>query len=115
MITGRAWGRVDMVRRMRLNRKFGASFKRWQRLHPNFMTPNLVRFEKIGEWIVELSRGTGFEDEPLFGVTVLKKLPTRGYVSMGGEVFTTREMADLYLRDSVNKIVRSGSWSKGKG
>lgn len=48
-------------------------FKTWQKEHPNFMTPNIVKAEQIDDkYIVELSEGTDFEHKPFFGVTVIE-------------------------------------------
>jgi len=48
-------------------------FTEWQKEHPNFVTPNLLEYDKIGKYVVELSEGTGIKNEPIFGVTLLEK------------------------------------------
>ena len=37
----------------------------------NVITPHIRDYKYAGDLIVELSEGTGFEDEPIFGVTVV--------------------------------------------
>ncbi len=38
----------------------------------NMMTPDIIKFGESGGFIFELSEGTGFNREPIFGVTVLE-------------------------------------------
>jgi len=38
----------------------------------NFMTPDVVKYVKIENGVVELSEGTGFRHEPIYGVTVVR-------------------------------------------
>lgn len=43
----------------------------------NIMTPNIIEFGEVGDnynLVYELSEGTGFSGEPVFGVTVLEVL-----------------------------------------
>ena len=48
-------------------------FIEWQREHPNFITPDLLKYDKMGNYVVELSEGRGFTNKPIFGVTLLEK------------------------------------------
>ena len=47
-------------------------YKRWQKDHPNFITPDLIKAKEIGGNIVELSEGTDFDYNPMFGVSVIE-------------------------------------------
>lgn len=48
-------------------------FRKWQKQHPNFMTPHIIHLAEIaGVFIVELSEGTDFNHNPIYGVTVFK-------------------------------------------
>ena len=38
---------------------------------PNFMTPQIIERGRSGDWAWEISRGRGFEDEPIYGCTFL--------------------------------------------
>lgn len=38
---------------------------------PNMMTPNILDYIDAGKYIVEVSGGRGFDNDPIFGVTVL--------------------------------------------
>lgn len=41
----------------------------------NIMTPHVMRYKHVGDKIVvELSEGTGFSDDKLYGVTVVRKV-----------------------------------------
>lgn len=48
-------------------------FRKWAREYTNFMTPNIIKLYEKGNKIIEVSSGTGFEHEPIFGVTVATK------------------------------------------
>jgi hypothetical protein len=37
----------------------------------NIMTPETVEYVRIGDWAVEVATGTGFDYEPIWGVSVL--------------------------------------------
>ncbi len=39
----------------------------------NIMTPEILQFGVSGKYAYELSQGTGFKREPIFGVTVLRR------------------------------------------
>ena len=39
---------------------------------PNFMTPNPVTYGKRGRLCYEISRGTGIDGRPMYGVTVIE-------------------------------------------
>jgi len=40
----------------------------------NIMTPHIVEYGNSGRFLFEISEGTGFDREPIFGVTVLELL-----------------------------------------
>lgn len=44
-------------------------FFEWQKKHPNFMTPNVLKIQQIGNSIIELSQGLGFEHKKIYGVS----------------------------------------------
>jgi hypothetical protein len=39
----------------------------------NFMTPQVIKYLKIKDGAVEISKGAGFSGEMMYGVTVVKK------------------------------------------
>lgn len=47
-------------------------FRRAYNGQPNFMTPNPVTYGKRGRLCYEISRGTGIDGRPLYGVTVIE-------------------------------------------
>ena len=66
---------------------------------PNFMTPNLVKLETIGDYIVEVSEGSGLEPGTrLYGVTVLELDGTRTDLSRS---FPNPEAVAGYLETLV--------------
>ena len=46
-------------------------YKRWQKEHPNFITPHILSVKQRDDFFVELSEGTGMEHQPIFGVSIL--------------------------------------------
>jgi hypothetical protein len=52
--------------------EFFKQFRAWQKKHPNFMTPEVVDIAVVGDTAIEVSSGTGMENEPIFGVTKIQ-------------------------------------------
>lgn len=48
------------------------TYRKWQKEHPNFMTPELVKYERKGNYIIELSEGEDFNHKPFYGVSIIK-------------------------------------------
>lgn len=67
--------KVSRAKKVRILRSMliGEAFDKWQRKHPNFMTPAVEKYTVVGNRIVELSSGLGMENEPIYGVTVLEQ------------------------------------------
>ncbi len=71
-------------------------FRVWQRNHPNFLTPEIVDLLAVDGFVIEVSRGTDFQRNPIFAVTVAR------WVS--GNDFTTQEHRFTELsRDPINR------------
>jgi hypothetical protein len=64
----------------------------------NLMTPDVIRYINTDKYIVELSQGTGFGGEDIFGVTVLNKR-TNGAELELDQMFYSREFAEAYIAD----------------
>ena len=48
------------------------AFKLWQKKYYNFMTPDLISLDIFdNNYLIELSRGTGINQNIIFGVTVI--------------------------------------------
>jgi hypothetical protein len=47
-------------------------YRDWARTHYNFMTPKILKVERVGDFFIELSEGEGFGGESLFGVSVIR-------------------------------------------
>jgi len=79
---------------------FISDFRRWAREHPNFMTPHILKLSQRGNFIIELSEGSGFDHKPIYGVTVIEhinndfKTDTREYGKM---FFTMQEAEDYFI------------------
>ena len=85
--------------------------KRYSQGAKNFMTPHIVGYGKINCNVAyELSSGRGFENDTIYGVTVLsfnpKKQTTRSLhdASKGG--FSSKVKAESYIGGLVNKFKR---------
>lgn len=79
-------------------------FSGWQVRHPNFMTPHVDLILTKGNRVVEMSSGTGFKDEPIFGVTEFEYLGgTKQFKNTGkGKMFMKKFLADAYA-DKIHK------------
>ena len=56
-----------------------STFRQWQKDHPNIMTPHIISITRKGSnKFIELSEGTGFSGENIYGVSVIDKTP-EGY------------------------------------
>jgi len=56
-------------------------FRKWQRKHPNFMTPDILKLKKVSDkHLVELSKGRGIDGENIYGVSVLERTKEGGFV-----------------------------------
>jgi DNA-binding transcriptional regulator PaaX len=55
----------------------------------NIMTPNVLSYHKLPNGAAELSKGTGFHEEPSFGVTVVRQAPN-------GETSRDRESSRVF-------------------
>lgn len=40
---------------------------------PNFMTPEVLSYKESKDYWVEVSKGEGFDHQPIYGVTVIRK------------------------------------------
>lgn len=64
-----------------------SEFRKWQRQHPNFMTPSVLHVKQVGNYFVELSKGRGFENDDIFGVTAIGYKGNGEFTSQTGEDF----------------------------
>lgn len=46
-------------------------FRSWQKKHPNFVTPEVIKAKKKGNKFIELSQGWGFNNDRIYGVSVI--------------------------------------------
>jgi len=85
----------------------GMDYREWQKEHPNFITPELLKYKTIGNYVVELSRGTGIKNEPIYGVTLLEREDTGFSTSIGTDIskpfFNSRE-AENYFANLVEAV-----------
>lgn len=73
-----------------------AVFNRVYNGKANFMTPNAWEFGKRGKMVWELSTGTGFRDQRLFGVTVIELPNTKRHDL--SQCFDSAEAAKAYIK-----------------
>ena len=95
-------------------------FRKWQREHPNFMTPTLQKFEVIDNHVVELSRGEGFDYEPLYGVSLLSREGENnfstyaGYTSGVSSAFRDYKKAEEHFDDIVDAVQKCRPYENEK-
>jgi len=46
-------------------------FRKWNKEHKNFMTPNILKVKQKENYFLELSEGTGFNNNKIFGVSLI--------------------------------------------
>lgn len=63
----------------------------------NFMTPQILSHWISGDYICELSQGTDFDNNRIFGVTVVNGLEMTHNHELS-KVFNSRKEAMLYIR-----------------
>lgn len=74
-------------------------FRRWQADHPNFMTPYILEIIQRGNTIIEISEGTGFEHDAIYGVSILDWNGVTFQTRMsGGQMFRSLAEARAYAR-----------------
>lgn len=47
-------------------------FRHWQKEHPNFMTPHVIKTIEHKNYIIEVSEGTDFNHKNIYGVSLIK-------------------------------------------
>lgn len=68
----------------------------------NILTPRILGFYNPSHYTVELSEGTGFDNEPIFGVSVVD-LDTQEHNHGLSKMCTTKPEALTYIK-SLNKL-----------
>ena len=86
----------------------------------NFMTPDLIRYQDCDNgYLIELSIGRGFDNDKIWGVTVLNSDGTRTHDTDLSQMFHSRGGAerhittvacDQHIYVDVDPIVGSGKW-----
>lgn len=59
---------------MKITEKDVEDFSKFFNHQCNFMTPTRVSIQRKGNYIIEVSRGEGFDHNPIYGVTVLERV-----------------------------------------
>ena len=59
---------------MKVTERDRIDFSRYFKGQRNFMTPQIVRLEKIGTYIIEVSRGKGIGNNTIYGITILERV-----------------------------------------
>jgi hypothetical protein len=86
-------------------------YRKWAKIHPNFMTPHISRLIDISPYIIELSEGTGFKREPIFGVTVLRQCGNTFENMVTWEninkMFYSRQEATKHINQTVKPLLKA--------
>jgi len=105
-------------------------YRRWQERNPNFITPDLVDYDVIDGYVVELSKGTGIKNEPIYGVSLLEREGYEKFKNIGwranvtGAFYSLKEadkhfkrLADvvescqMYSDDEFIKCLKGRTWN----
>lgn len=84
-------------------------YRKWAKIHPNFMTPHIIRLYDRGVFIIELSEGTGMQNESIFGVTIAK-MEGSNFVTQGhkfdelNKMFFSQSDAVSYIKQISKKV-----------
>ena len=84
-----------------------STYRKWQKDHPNFITPELIKIEQASDKIIiELSEGTDFNHKPMYGVTIAEykgsgKFSTFEH-SDESKPFYSRIEAEKYFKKKVS-------------
>lgn len=84
-----------------------AEYRKWQKSHPNLMTPRVLSLKTKGKSVVELSKGQGIlGSEDLFGVTKLTKVGAGTFKSaaFGNKLFRNETEARKYAKKMMRGI-----------
>ena len=85
-------------------------YLKWQERNPNFITPNLIDYDVIDDYVVELSKGTGIKNEPIYGVSILEhtsenKFSTRpGFLSGVAKPLWDSKTAKNYFKEVSDAV-----------
>jgi len=85
-------------------------YRKWAKIHPNFMTPHIISVRDHGVFVIELSEGTDFNRNPTYGVTLLKMSgSTFEPVREEGinKVFFSRKDALRHIKNVVEPYIKS--------
>jgi len=81
-------------------------FRFWQKSHANFMTPEVVSIQTKGNRVVEISKGTGIEDEPIFGCSEMEFVHDLEFKTTSrGKMFFTLEEAKNHAKKLMGDVV----------
>ena len=69
-------------------------YRKWAKIHPNFMTPHIMKLIECDPYVIEISDGTDFNRKQIFGVSVFK---------MCGSTFENMSLT----RDDLSKMCRT--------
>ncbi len=78
---------------------------------PNFMTPDVLEVGKLHPCVAfEVSKGTGFEQEPIYGVSVVRVRcdGTTKRLTRLSEMFFSRRQADWHVYTLRTRYARCG-------
>ena len=73
----------------------------------NFMTPDYIGFYETGDYVIELSSGSGFSSNMLYGVTVKNKIGHDNVESLSAcfpEIHQAREVITLIESGDPDKL-----------
>jgi hypothetical protein len=81
-------------------------FRKWQKEHPNFMTPTVLKVVPVGKQRgIELSQGEDFDHKAIYGVSLFKRKKEGGFQTgfKGSKMFHNRLTAEEYIKSKKRK------------
>lgn len=77
--------------------------KEYKKIAPNFMTPEILKYEIDGDRIVELSKGTDSNGDVIYGVTELVYEKSRLSSTKRGDMHYSKQFANRHYKNLLNK------------
>lgn len=75
----------------------------YEKMGRNVITPKVIKWERVGNRIIELSKGTGMDGAEVFGVTELEYADAVLSTTRRGSMFTTRKEANARYSELVSE------------
>ena len=83
-------------------------FKKWAKMHPNFITPNIIKVIQVDNSFIELSEGLRFDRNTfIFGVSKIDYINNDFKTDIDSEFnkpFSSKRLAENHFKNVVIKL-----------